>query len=217
MNFWVGFIVGAVIMSIFACMAIIASDNDHPILTTIFLGPLAWFIVGSATIYSGIGYLYRTHTYYSLLIKDGKYYYAKNKRHEVDTLMEFITYKFPKQDPNSEDWKEIKEKYGKYWNKKYCSMGFLNFRYTPKKVVKLLGATPVFRSEVEFALKKKEMRDNAWKYLKNTYNKSNTSNYHTDVIKNKMESEVMEKFDMSQNEAETLVKNYLNNMLDIYW
>ena len=96
-------------------------------------------------------------------------------------------------------------------------MGFLNFRYTPKKVVKLLGATPVFKSEIKFALKKKEMRDNAWKYLKETYDKSNTSDYHTDVIKNKMESEVMEKFDMSQNEAETLVKNYFNNMLDIYW
>ena len=41
MSFWIGFIIGAVIMSIFACMAIIASDNDHPILTTIFLGPLA--------------------------------------------------------------------------------------------------------------------------------------------------------------------------------
>ena len=217
MNFWAGFVVGAVIMSIFACMAIIASDNDHPILTTIFLGPLAWIIVGCVNIYNGIGYLYRTHTYYSLLIKDGKYYYAKNKKNEVDALNEFITYEFPKQDPNSEEWKEIKEKYGKYWNKKYCSMGFLNFRYTPKKVVKLLGATPVLKSEVKFALKKKELHNNAWKYLKETYDKSNTSDYHTDVIENKMESEVMEKFDMSQNEAEILAKNYLNNMLDIYW
>ena len=213
MGFWIGFIIGIVCMSLFACVALIASDNDHPILTAIFLGPLAWFVVGSASIYSGIGYLYKNHAYYSLLIKDGKYYYAKNKRHEVDAL----TYKFPKQDPDSEEWKEIKEKYGKYWNKKHCFNGFLNFRYTPRKVVKLLGATPVFKSEIKFALKKKEMHDNAWNYLKNTYCKSNTSDYHIDVIENKMESEVMKKFDMSQNEAETLVKNYLNNMLDIYW
>ena len=45
MNFWAGFVVGTVIMSIFACVAIIASDNDHPILTTIFLGPVQLFIV----------------------------------------------------------------------------------------------------------------------------------------------------------------------------
>ena len=217
MSFWIGFIVGAVTMSIFACMAIIASDNDHPILTTVFLGPLAWFIVGSATIYSGIGYLYKNHVYYSLLIKDGKYYYAKNKKNEVDALTEFVKYEFPKQTPNSEDWKEIKEKYGKYWNKKYCTMNLLNFRYTPKKVVRLLGATPVFKNEIKFALKKKEMHDNAWKYLKNTYCKSNISDYHTNVIEKKMETEVMERFDMSKNEAENLVRNYLNNILDIYW
>lgn len=216
MSFWIGFIVGVTYMSILACLGLVAGDNDRPVLTTIFFGPFAWIIVGCAAIYDSIKYLYRTHTYYSLLIKDGKYYYAKNKRHEIDALTEFVKYEFPKQNPDSNEWKEIKEKYGKYWNKKYCSMGFLNFRYTPRKVVKILGATPVFKSEIEFALKKKEMHDNAWKYLKNTYCKSNTSDYHIDVIENKMESEVMKKFDMSQNEAETLVKNYLNNMLDIY-
>ena len=217
MGFWIGFIVGVTCMSILACLGLIANDNDRPVLTTIFFGPFAWIIVGCAVIYDGIRYLYKTHTYYSLLIKDGKYYYVKNKRNEVDALTEFVKYEFPTQAPNLEEWKEIKEKYGKYWNKKYCSSGFLNFRYVPKKVVKLLGATPVFKSEIKFALKKKKMHDNAWKYLKETYNKSNTSDYHTDIIKNKMESEVMEKFDMSQNEAETLVKNYLNNILDIYW
>lgn len=122
------FILGFLLMSFFAFLALAAFDNDKTTRGVILSGPFSWVVFLVIFINNKLRRYLKFRNVRSLLVcPDGDIRYINDKK--ADTMRECADKKYDFPDFNTHPEWNVKD-----WNKWFAFFGCGNMRYTPKKI-----------------------------------------------------------------------------------
>lgn len=144
---WIYILIGTLAWQAVVTIVLIATNEDEKATFWVGIGLVGAIVVGvCAAIRNTIKWI-NSRRYVSLMVNtnDGKLYYCPSRRDLCGKIMEYDdAYKWA-------DDVRYKYKPSDGWRKDDCSFGCVNLRYTPIKIAKAEGATPIDKTVIKVA------------------------------------------------------------------